>query len=314
MKDKELFLSNSPSTFRTQSAAFCIKTAVIIVISGSMAGGFTAQRPLSSVNRPPSKTSVVASPTALSVPEAIAINKTGSTELKWVFGGKAQRGWVIYVPLILEAVGTDKGVESPEFAKAVARWQKHRGLRANGIVDQDTWSEMIREFQSRRIKERDTPPSDSLVVVPPSDFYDEGRSAELRQVESKSYDAYKRMIAAAAKERSLGLRVTASGALAPAEKYLKIISAFRSREHQDRLRKESPQAGRAGLAVNSPHFTGRAIDLYVGGEPVSSKDDNRLVQTRTPVYRWLVKNAQKYGFRPYFYEPWHWEYVSGQQK
>jgi D-alanyl-D-alanine carboxypeptidase len=46
---------------------------------------------------------------------------------------------------------------------------------------------------------------------------------------------------------------------------------------------------------------------------VSSADGNRLVQTRTPVYRWLVKNAQKFGFRPYFYEPWHWEYVSGPQ-
>ena len=306
-------MSNPPNAFGTRSAPFCINTAVIIVLIGSVAGGFTAQRPLSSVNRPPSKTTAVASPAELSVPEAIAINKTGSTELKWVFGGKSQRGWAIYIPLILEAVGTDKGVESSEFAKAVARWQKHHGLRANGIVDQDTWSEMIREFQSPRIKERDNPPSDSLVVAPPSDFFDEDRPAEFRQVESRSYVAYKRMIAAAAKDRSLGLRVTASGALAPAEKYLKIISAFRSREHQDRLRKAEPQAGRAGLAVNSPHFTGRAIDLYVGGEPVSSADGNRLVQTRTPVYRWLVKNAQKFGFRPYFYEPWHWEYVSGPQ-
>ena len=306
-------MSNSPSAFRTQSATFCRGAAAIIVLTGSMAGGFTAQRPLPSVDRPVSKTSAVDGPTKLSTIETIAINKAGSTELNWSFGGRAQRGWAIYIPLILEAVGTDKGIETSEFAKAVARWQTHRGLRANGIVDQDTWLEMIRELQSPRIKDRNIATSDSLVVAPPSDCYDDERPAELRQIERNAYEAYKRMMSAAAKDRSLGLRVTASGALDPSEKYLKIISAFRSREHQDRLRKAEPQAGRASLAVNSPHFTGRAIDLYVGGEPVSTADGNRLVQTRTPVYRWLVKNAKKFGFRPYFYEPWHWEYVSGPQ-
>jgi zinc D-Ala-D-Ala carboxypeptidase len=95
----------------------------------------------------------------------------------------------------------------------------------------------------------------------------------------------------------------------PDERYLKIISAFRPREYQEQLRQQSPSADRAALAVNSPHFTGRALDLYVGGEPVSTKDSNRMIQTRTPVYRWLVQNANKFGFKPYFYEPWHWEYT-----
>src|SRR5258707_428721 len=62
------------------------------------------------------------------------------------------------------------------------------------------------------------------------------------------------------------------------------------------------------LAVNSPHFTGRALDLYVGGDPVDTGDANRAVQVNTPVYKWLVKNADKFGFYPYYYEPWHWEY------
>jgi zinc D-Ala-D-Ala carboxypeptidase len=93
-------------------------------------------------------------------------------------------------------------------------------------------------------------------------------------------------------------------------KYLKIISAFRSREYQEELRRKSPNAGSAGLAVNnSPHFTGRALDLYVGGDPVDTKDANRTIQVNTPAYKWLVRNAEKFGFRPYFYEPWHWEYV-----
>jgi LAS superfamily LD-carboxypeptidase LdcB len=51
------------------------------------------------------------------------------------------------------------------------------------------------------------------------------------------------------------------------------------------------------------------LDLYVGGDPVDTKDANRAIQVKTPIYQWLVRNADKFGFRPYFYEPWHWEYV-----
>ena len=75
------------------------------------------------------------------------------------------------------------------------------------------------------------------------------------------------------------------------------------------MRKQQPNAGSAGLAVNSPHFTGRALDLYVGGDPVESADANRAIQIKTPAYLWLVQNADRFGFRPYYYEPWHWEYV-----
>ena len=49
--------------------------------------------------------------------------------------------------------------------------------------------------------------------------------------------------------------------------------------------------------------------LAFRSEPVSTKDDNRAIQTQSKAYRWLVKNAGRFGFRPYFYEPWHWEYV-----
>jgi zinc D-Ala-D-Ala carboxypeptidase len=47
----------------------------------------------------------------------------------------------------------------------------------------------------------------------------------------------------------------------------------------------------------------------VGGEPVKTEDANRLIQVQTPAYKWLVKNAHRFGFYPYFYEPWHWEFV-----
>jgi LAS superfamily LD-carboxypeptidase LdcB len=117
------------------------------------------------------------------------------------------------------------------------------------------------------------------------------------------------MLAAAIADPTLKLDHVAADQLAPTEQFFKIISAHRSREYQEKLRRESPNAGSAGLAVNSPHFTGRALDLYVGGDPVDTRDSNRAIQVNSPVYQWLVRNAERFGFRPYFYEPWHWEYV-----
>jgi LAS superfamily LD-carboxypeptidase LdcB len=146
-------------------------------------------------------------------------------------------------------------------------------------------------------------------MIPTTELYDPMRPEELRKVETEAYAAYKRMLAEAIRDKSLKLATTGNNELAASEKFLKVVSAFRSREYQEQLRRQSPNAGSAGLAVNSPHFTGRALDIYVGGEPVSTEDSNRAIQVQTKVYLWLVKNAERFGFRPYFYEPWHWEYV-----
>jgi len=241
---------------------------------------------------------------------ACAVNQQLSTDLQWSFGVKPQRGWTIYEPLICQIINADAGPATDEFARKLARWQHSEGLRGTGVLDAETWGAMIRDLQSHRIKSSQYPDPDRLVTVASSQFWDPQRPEELRQVERDAYAAYKRMISAAASDKSLGLSVSKSGELLPEEHYLKIISAFRPREYQEQLRKQSPNADRTSLAVNSPHFTGRALDLYVGGEPVSTKDANRLIQTRTPIYRWLVKNAGRFGFKPYFYEPWHWEYVT----
>jgi zinc D-Ala-D-Ala carboxypeptidase len=230
-------------------------------------------------------------------------------ELNWIFGGKSQRGWQIYTPLISSIIGADEDAQSADFAMQLSRWQKEKGVEAHGILDNYTWSQMVSDLQSHRIKDHAYPTAEQLVTASVSECFDPSRPEELRKVERETYSAYRRMIAAAAADPSLGLATDGNGGLAAGEKYLKIISAFRSREYQDQLRKQSPNSGRAGLAVNSPHFTGRALDIYVGGEPVSTKDDNRAIQTQTKAYKWLVKNASRFGFQPYFYEPWHWEYV-----
>lgn len=236
-------------------------------------------------------------------------NRALKDNLSWTFGGKTQRGWSIYVPLIQRALGTEDDPTSDRFAATLARWQKNVGLKASGVLDEATFMRMVSTWQSQRMKSRVYPQPDQLLTVPRAEFYDSGRADDLRQVERQTYAAYKRMLTAAAADSSLQLK-TQSGELAASERYLKIISAFRSREYQDRLRKLEPNAGRAALAVNSPHFTGRALDIYVGGEPTITKDTNRALQTETRAYKWLVKNAPRFGFCPYFYEPWHWEYCA----
>ncbi|HYP54325.1 MAG TPA: M15 family metallopeptidase, partial [Pyrinomonadaceae bacterium] len=254
-------------------------------------------------------TAGVASSAGSAFSAAAAQNVTLRSNLAWAFGGKQQRGWYLYAEMIGRTLGTESDPASGDFAHALSRWQQASGLAPTGVLDNDTWFKMFSHWQARRLKERAYPSPDQLVTAPASDFWDESRPAELRQVEREAYAAYKRMVAAAAADPSLNLATTADGQLAAAEKYLKIISAFRSKAYQQQLRKASPHSGSAGLAVNSPHFTGRALDIYVGGEPVETKDTNRAIQVRTAAYKWLVKNAERFGFRPYYYEPWHWEYV-----
>ncbi|MBO0858709.1 MAG: D-alanyl-D-alanine carboxypeptidase family protein [Chloracidobacterium sp.] len=219
-------------------------------------------------------------------------------DLKWRFGAKPQHGWYLYTPLIQSLLNTSAAPETSAFAQALSGWQRSEGLAPTGALDQETWMKMVAVFQSRRIKDRSAPSSRALTLVPASEFFDPERPQDLRYVERQAYAAYKRLVAAASAELSLSSD----------DNWLKIISAYRSPAYQARLRRQSPRSGREGLAINSPHFTGRALDIYVGGEPVSTNDKNRAKQVNTKVYQWLVKNAGRFGFYPYFYEPWHWEY------
>jgi len=240
--------------------------------------------------------------------DAAKRNAVLSTSLIWTFGSRQQRGWYLYAPLIKQLIGTKQDSAAVQFARAVARWQAKSALKSSGVIDEETLYAMIKTWQDARLKDRTVASSDQLLTAPLSDFYDPTRAEELRQVERRTYAAYKRMVAAAVADPSLGL-AHQGRELASGEKYLKITSAFRSPQYQEKLRREAPNSGSAGLAVNSPHFTGRALDLYVGGEPVDTRDSNRAVQVQTRVYQWLVRNAERFGFRPYCYEPWHWEYV-----
>jgi LAS superfamily LD-carboxypeptidase LdcB len=252
---------------------------------------------------------VTAASTNAPFADAIAQNSLLKNDLIWTFGSKQQHGWYLYDLLIGRTLNLAPGASTSDFASAIAAWQKQKGLATTGVLDEESWMTFVSAWQANRLKDKTPATPDQLLVAPPSDFYDPARLEELRQVEKTTYGAYRQMLAAAIADPSLKLAHTSATDLAPDEKFLKIVSSFRSREYQEQLRRNSPNAGSAGLAVNSPHFTGRALDLYVGGDPVDTKDANRAIQVNTPAYQWLVKNAERFGFRPYFYEPWHWEYV-----
>jgi LAS superfamily LD-carboxypeptidase LdcB len=241
--------------------------------------------------------------------EAAAQNALLRNDLTWTFGSKQQHGWYLYDLLIGRTFNNSSDAATADFAGAISGWQKTRGLSANGVLDENSFMALVAQWQANRLKDKTPATPEQLLTAPSSDFYDPERRDDLRQVEKNTYAAYKRMLAAAIADPALNLAHSSPADLAPTEKYFKIVSAFRSKEYQEELRRKSPSAGSAGLAMNSPHFTGRALDLYVGGDPVDTKDANRAIQVNTPVYKWLVQNAERFGFRPYFYEPWHWEYV-----
>jgi zinc D-Ala-D-Ala carboxypeptidase len=296
------------------SAVFVV-VALVLALGMSIlaARNSSGQSPISQRKSPVKPAVRITEPSGTSSYAAFAPaaeqNTTLRTDLTWTFGGKQQRGWYLYDSLIAHTLNADSDSTTPAFAASLAAWQKKRGLNPNGVLDENSLMTMISQWQSTRIKDRTIADPTQLLTVTSTYFYDPGRAEELRGVERTTYDAYKSMIAAAIADPTLRLAHDGPTELASTEKYFKIISAFRSRDYQDELRRKSPNSGSAGLAVNSPHFTGRALDIYVGGDPVETRDDNRALQVKTPAYQWLVKNAERFGFRPYFYEPWHWEYV-----
>ena len=282
-----------------------MKRLTLLVVIVVCVLGAVAQSPRSKNEAPVTPVVRVTEPSNASATKttaftaAAASNATLRNELTWTFGGKQQRGWYLYDLLINKTLDSQNDTITNDFASTLASWQKKRGLSSDGVLNEDSLMAFVSQWQGNRLKDRTPATADQLLTAPSSDFYDPERTPELRQVERNTYEAYKRMMTAAAAELKLD----------PSDQYLKIVSAFRSREYQEELRRKSPNAGSAGLAVNSPHFTGRALDLYVGGSPVDTQDSNRAIQVNTPAYRWLVRNAERFGFRPYFYEPWHWEYV-----
>jgi LAS superfamily LD-carboxypeptidase LdcB len=143
------------------------------------------------------------------------------------------------------------------------------------------------------------PPASSLAQATPAEGY-AGKAIQLRP---GALAAYRRLAAAA----------RADPAIAADPRNLTIFSGFRSpAADAERCAREKNCSG-VVRASCSAHRTGLAMDLYVGQAPGfgpdSSADPNRRFMSRTPAYRWLVANADRFGFVPYPFEPWHWEWT-----
>ncbi|MBP6013191.1 MAG: D-alanyl-D-alanine carboxypeptidase family protein [Alphaproteobacteria bacterium] len=221
--------------------------------------------------------------------------------------GRPETGWQIYEAQVAATIGTTCAAQSKRFAASVARWQSQHRLPATGTVGPATLAAMKQAWQKARpfiaaFAEGDCPEAaaaEELADIGPR----EGWLGKETQLHAQALAALRRMVAAA---RAADPRIAADPQM------LTIVSAFRSPEY-DAAKCAGGRCNGIAKARCSAHRTGTAVDLYVGAapghSPVGSDDENRLFQSRTPTYRWLVKNAAQFGFVNYVFEPWHWEWV-----
>lgn len=226
-------------------------------------------------------------------------------DLDWKPFGVPERGWRIYEPLIAREIGTACRADASGFAAAMAAWQDERKLPATGEMSETVFETMRVAWMIRRpfvLATRDgtciagADPA-ALAALDADEAY--GKSILL---DRRALSAYRALRAAARREVP---------AVAADENLLKVISGYRSPEEND-ARCASGGCDGPALARCSPHRTGLAMDFYLGSAPgfdlASTAHQNRVWQAQTPAYRWLAANAGRFGFKPYPYEPWHWEW------
>ncbi len=241
---------------------------------------------------------------------AAAYNAAAARNLTFSPFGRSEQGWALYAPAIAHEVRSTCPVGSPGFARSVALWQGRARLPAHGGVDAPTFEAMKAVWQQRRpfVRVRatnicPTPPDDAHLVAVP-DATPGSVPVRLRRA---ALDALRRMQAAAREEVPT---------VAADPQILTVFSGFRSPDYDAaRCAKEGNCDG-VVRATCSSHRTGLAVDVDLGSAPGfsidSSADANRLWQTNTPAYRWLVDNAARFGFVNYAFEPWHWEWTGAE--
>ncbi len=235
---------------------------------------------------------------------AAAANATGMRGLVFSLFGLPEVGWGVYGPLLAREVRTACPPESSGFARDLAGWGP--GRSPDGIVDLDTLKSMAVIVQGRRpaVKAQGicpAPPDESALGAARPE---EGYQGKLVLLRPEVLEAYRRMVAAARAEEP---------EIAGDHQWLSLVSGYRSPAYDAARCATEGNCDGVRRAACSPHRTGLVLDLYVGkGEgfgPVSVEDANRLTQSQTKAYRWLVANAVRFGFVNYPFEPWHWEWV-----
>ena len=239
---------------------------------------------------------------------AARYNAASSVDLPTTLFGRVETGWRVYGPLAAATVGTACAPDSEGFAAAVARWQGAHALPADGAVTAATlltlkgvWQEQ-RPFVMLRLTGVCPPPADEAALwslAPNETFY--GKPVRLLPAAAA---ALRRMTAAARSDLPT---------LARDPDLFTAFSGYRS-PVSDAARCAAEQNCQGMVrAACSAHRTGLVVDLDVGFAPGfaadSSDDANRLYQTQGLAYQWLVRNARRFGFVNYAFEPWHWEWT-----
>lgn len=238
--------------------------------------------------------------------QAAQDNAASLRTLGWSPFGRAEQGWETYLPLIQHEVGTACPPDSEGFAAAYAAWERRHDQPGDGRVGEADFIALKSAVQVRREFVRftslggcpDTP--DQIVQA----RREEGYAGKSIQVRPRALAAYRRMVADAKAQVP---------EIAADPRNLTIFSGYRSPAADAARCAAEGNCDGVVRARCSAHRTGLAMDLYVGQAPGygpdSSADPNRLFMSRTPTYRWLVKNAERYGFVNYPFEPWHWEWT-----
>ena len=241
--------------------------------------------------------------------EAASANSINLYAMQWSPFGQDEMGWETYVPLIQKELGTGCDPTSSAFAEKLSLFQIRHGLMSNGQFDAATfavfrglWQER-RPFILARIRgECPSPPpiADLSYLVAGEEHAERMTRMARRDV----LEAYREMVAAARREVP---------EMATQPELLQIFSSFRDPEADAARCARDGNCDGVRRAACSAHRTGTALDIYVGhllGYGVdSTHSHNRRYMTQTQTYRWLVKNAERFGFVPYAFEPWHWEWV-----
>jgi D-alanyl-D-alanine carboxypeptidase len=242
--------------------------------------------------------------------QAARANAQSLRTLSWAPFRRQETGWEVYAPLVAQEVGTSCAPNTPGFARALAAWQALHGLPALGVMRAETFGSMKGMLQGRRpfvaATARGACPPPPAAADLATAIAREGYGGKVVQLRPGALDAYRRMAAAA---RAADRRIAAD------PRNLTIFSAYRSPEYDAARCLRDQNCNGIVRASCSPHRTAVAVDLFLGSAPGfgpdSSADANRLFQSKTPTYAWLVANARRFGFVNYPFEPWHWEWVGG---
>ena len=224
----------------------------------------------------------------------------------WSVFGRPETGWEVYVPLTAHEIGTSCAPDSDGFAAALAAWQGDHRQVGNGVMDEPTLRTLDRIWQGRRPFVAAS--SHGVCPSPPAELsnaqVDEGYGGKPIQLRAGALAAYRRMVAAARADEPV---------LAADRRMLTIFSGYRDPAADAARCAKDQNCNAVVRATCSAHRTGLAMDLYLGAapgfSPDSSADPNRLYQTRSNAYLWMVGHARAFGFVNYPFEPWHWEWT-----